>query len=76
MMVQLPVSGVSVENCLFQVVSVKLDEWTDDQVDFLIDSGGNGAVNTTYEAFLGNYTKPRQDCSADDRNDFIRYTLS
>ncbi|KAK1670004.1 hypothetical protein QYE76_058163 [Lolium multiflorum] len=55
-----------------KVVSVKLDEWTDDQVDFLMDSGGNGAVNTTYEAFLGNYTKPRQDCSADDRNDFIR----
>ncbi|KAM0931121.1 hypothetical protein ACQ4PT_000522 [Festuca glaucescens] len=55
-----------------KVVSVKLDEWTDEQVDFLTDSGGNGALNTTYEAFLGNYTKPRQDCSADDRNDFIR----
>lgn len=53
---------------------MKLDEWTDEQVDFLTDSGGNGAVNSTYEAFLGNYTKPRQDCSADDRNDFIRYT--
>ena len=55
---------------------MKLDEWTDDQVDYLTDSGGNVAVNTTYEAFLGNYTKPRQDCSSDDRNDFIRYTLS
>ncbi|CAM0885105.1 unnamed protein product [Alopecurus aequalis] len=55
-----------------KVVSVKLDEWTDDQVDYLTDSGGNVAVNTTYEAFLGNYTKPRQDCSSDDRNDFIR----
>ncbi|VAH85412.1 unnamed protein product [Triticum turgidum subsp. durum] len=55
-----------------KVVSVKLDEWTDEQVDFLTDSGGNGAVNSTYEAFLGNYTKPRQDCSSDDRNDFIR----
>lgn len=55
-----------------KVVSVKLDEWTDDQVDFLNETGGNIAVNNTYEAFLGNYTKPRQDCSADDRNDFIR----
>uniref|UniRef100_M8BHB4 Putative ADP-ribosylation factor GTPase-activating protein AGD11 n=1 Tax=Aegilops tauschii TaxID=37682 RepID=M8BHB4_AEGTA len=55
-----------------KIVSVKLDEWTDEQVDFLTDLGGNGAVNSTYEAFLGNYTKPRQDCSADDRNDFIR----
>ncbi|VAH69344.1 unnamed protein product [Triticum turgidum subsp. durum] len=55
-----------------KIVSVKLDEWTDEQVDFLTEAGGNGAVNSTYEAFLGNYTKPRQDCSADDRNDFIR----
>uniref|UniRef100_A0ACD5WL68 Uncharacterized protein n=1 Tax=Avena sativa TaxID=4498 RepID=A0ACD5WL68_AVESA len=55
-----------------KVVSVKLDEWTEDQVDFLNEIGGNIAVNNIYEAFLGNYTKPRQDCSADDRNDFIR----
>ncbi|PNT73609.1 hypothetical protein BRADI_2g60950v3 [Brachypodium distachyon] len=55
-----------------KVVSVKLDEWTDDQVEFLAESGGNVVVNMTYEAFLGNYTKPKQDCSADDRSDFIR----
>ena len=54
---------------------MKLDEWTDDQVVFLNETGGNIAVNNTYEAFYGNYTKPRQDCSSDDRNDFIRYTL-
>ena len=34
--------------------------------------GENGAEHIRYEAFLGNYTKPLQDCSADDRNDFIR----
>lgn len=51
---------------------MKLDEWTDDQVEFLAESGGNVVVNMTYEAFLGNYTKPKQDCSADDRSDFIR----
>jgi len=56
-----------------KVVSVKLDEWTDEQVDLLADSGGNAAVNMRYEAFVPeNYTKPRQDCSAEERSDFIR----
>lgn len=56
-----------------KVVSVKLDEWADEQVDILADSGGNAAVNMIYEAFVPeNYAKPRQDCSAEERNDFIR----
>ncbi|CAO2196234.1 unnamed protein product [Urochloa humidicola] len=56
-----------------KVVSVKLDEWTDEQVDILADSGGNAAVNMIYEAFMPeNYTKPKQDCSAEERNGFIR----
>ena len=60
-----------------QVVSVKLDEWTDEQVNLLADSGGNADVNMRYEAFVPeNYTKPRQDCSAEERSDFIRYTLA
>lgn len=61
------------EICLFQVVSVKLDEWADEQVDILADSGGNAAVNMIYEAFVPeNCTKPKQDCSSEERNDFIR----
>lgn len=56
-----------------KVVSVKLDEWTDEQVDILADSGGNAAVNMIYEAFIPeNYMKPRQDCSSEGRNDFVR----
>lgn len=52
---------------------MKLDEWTDEQVDILADSGGNAAVNMIYEAFVPEkYTKSRQDCSAEERNDFIR----
>jgi hypothetical protein len=59
------------------VVSVKLDEWTDQQVDLLADSGGNAAVNMIYEAFIPeNYMKPRQDCSAEERGDFIRSALT
>lgn len=66
-------SGLTSEICSFQVVSVKLDEWADDQVDILADSGGNAAVNMIYEAFVPeNYKKPRQDCSSEERNDFIR----
>ena len=56
---------------------MKLDEWTDEQVDLLADSGGNAAGNMRYEAFVPeNYTKPRQDCSAEERSDFIRSTLA
>lgn len=43
--------------CLSRIVFIsgglmKLDEWTDEQADFLTDSGGNGAVNTTYNAHV------------------------
>ncbi|KAG8079086.1 hypothetical protein GUJ93_ZPchr0007g6305 [Zizania palustris] len=56
-----------------KVVSVKLDEWTDEQVDVLADSGGNAAVNTIYEAFIPeNCIKPKHDCSTEERSDFIK----
>jgi stromal membrane-associated protein len=53
---------------------VKLDDWTNEQVDILIDHGGNAAVNTKYEAYLPeNYKKPKPDSSSDERTDFIKY---
>ncbi|XP_020108703.1 probable ADP-ribosylation factor GTPase-activating protein AGD11 isoform X2 [Ananas comosus] len=56
-----------------KVLSVKLDEWTDEQVDSLTNAGGNATVNTKYEAFLPeNYKKPRPDSSTEERADFIR----
>lgn len=56
-----------------KVLSMKLDEWTDEQVDYMEDMGGNAAVNMRYEAFLPeNYRKPRPDSSIEDRCDFIR----
>lgn len=52
---------------------MKLDEWTDEQVDSLTNAGGNAAVNTKYEAFLPeSYKKPRPDSSTEERADFIR----
>ncbi|PIN00188.1 hypothetical protein CDL12_27306 [Handroanthus impetiginosus] len=56
-----------------KVLSLKLDEWTDEQVDALIEMGGNTAVNLKYEAhFPENYTKPKPDSSTEERVDFIR----
>lgn len=56
-----------------KVLSVKLDEWTDEQVDSLIDSGGNAAVNLIYEAYLPeNIKKPKPESSTEERSDFIR----
>ncbi|CAL9037868.1 unnamed protein product [Musa banksii] len=56
-----------------KVLSMKLDEWTDEQVDSLTDGGGNSAINMIYEAFLPNYIqKPRPDSSIEERTDFIR----
>ncbi|XP_008813423.1 probable ADP-ribosylation factor GTPase-activating protein AGD11 isoform X2 [Phoenix dactylifera] len=56
-----------------KVLSVKLDEWTDEQVDSLSDGGGNAAVNMRYEAFLPeNFKKPRPDSSIEERSDFIK----
>ncbi|KAE8709775.1 Calcium-dependent ARF-type GTPase activating protein family isoform 2 [Hibiscus syriacus] len=54
-------------------VSVKLDKWTDDQVDSLVNLGGNIVVNNKYEAVLpDNLKKPGPDSSIEERSDFIR----
>ncbi|CAM0955765.1 unnamed protein product [Alopecurus aequalis] len=56
-----------------KVISVNLDEWTDDEVNCLANSGGNATVNTRYEAFLPeNYKKPRHDFTTEERATFIR----
>ncbi|XP_010670464.2 probable ADP-ribosylation factor GTPase-activating protein AGD11 [Beta vulgaris subsp. vulgaris] len=56
-----------------KVLSVKLDEWTDDQVDSLAEMGGNIVANKKYEACIpGNIKKPRPDSTIDERSDFIR----
>ncbi|KAL6843057.1 hypothetical protein ACP4OV_027131 [Aristida adscensionis] len=55
-----------------KVISVNLDEWTDEEVNCLAETGGNSVVNTKYEAFLPENQKPKQDCSTEERNDFIR----
>ncbi|KAL4387711.1 hypothetical protein GQ457_09G025840 [Hibiscus cannabinus] len=56
-----------------KVFSVKLDEWTNDQVDSLENLGGNDLANRKYEAFLpDSIPKPRPDSSNEERTDFIK----
>ncbi|KAB2627417.1 ADP-ribosylation factor GTPase-activating protein AGD11 [Pyrus ussuriensis x Pyrus communis] len=56
-----------------KVVSVKLDEWTDDEVEILASMGGNTTVNKKYEAHLPeNVSKPKPDSSIEERFYFIR----
>ncbi|XVF00275.1 hypothetical protein REPUB_Repub03eG0271100 [Reevesia pubescens] len=56
-----------------KVLSVKLDEWTDEQVDSLVNLGGNTVANNKYEAFLpDNIRKPGPDSSIEERSDYIK----
>ncbi|KAF8094224.1 hypothetical protein N665_0367s0012 [Sinapis alba] len=56
-----------------KVLSVKLDEWTDEQVDMLVGYGGNTAVNKRFEACnIDQLKKPKPDSNNEERNDFIR----
>ncbi|XP_078432791.1 ADP-ribosylation factor GTPase-activating protein AGD12-like [Wolffia australiana] len=56
-----------------KVLSMTLDKWSDDEVEFMIEVGGNSYANAIYEAFLPrNYRKPRPNSSVDERSKFIR----
>ncbi|CAN6913500.1 unnamed protein product [Brassica oleracea] len=55
------------------VLSVTLDEWSDDEVDSMIEIGGNASANSVYEAFIPDgVSKPGPDASHDQRMQFIR----
>ncbi|VVB12233.1 unnamed protein product [Arabis nemorensis] len=56
-----------------KVLSVTLDEWSDDEVDSMIEIGGNASANSIYEAFIPEgSSKPGPDASHDQRMRFIR----
>ncbi|KAM7509075.1 hypothetical protein LguiA_019528 [Lonicera macranthoides] len=55
-----------------KVLSVNLDEWTDDEVNVLTEMGGNTIINMKYEACIPEYyKKPKPDSSIEERADFI-----
>lgn len=58
---------------LCQILSVKLDEWTDEQVDALIKLGGNASANRKFEAHVPDIIKkPRPESSIEERSDYIK----
>ncbi|XVF23104.1 hypothetical protein REPUB_Repub13aG0009000 [Reevesia pubescens] len=56
-----------------KVLSVALDEWSDDEIDAMIEVGGNSSANAIYEAYIPEgYSKPGPDACNDERRRFIR----
>lgn len=56
-----------------KVLSVTLDEWSDEEIESMIEVGGNSYANSIYEAFLPQgFLKPTADSSPEERAEFIR----
>jgi stromal membrane-associated protein len=55
------------------ILSVTLDDWSDSDIDSMVEVGGNSYANSIYEAFLPkDYPKPKQDSPMEYRTQFIR----
>lgn len=56
-----------------KVLSVTLDEWSDEEIDSVIEVGGNSYANAIYEAFLPKgFVKPGPNSSVEERTKFIK----
>lgn len=56
-----------------KVLSVTLDEWTEEEIESMLEVGGNHYANAIYEAFLPQgYSKPNPNSSHEERAKFIR----
>ncbi|CAM8903393.1 unnamed protein product [Rhodiola kirilowii] len=56
-----------------KVLSVTLDEWSDEEIDSMVEVGGNSAANSIYEAYIPDgFSKPKPDASHEERMQFIR----
>ncbi|URE15360.1 ADP-ribosylation factor GTPase-activating protein [Musa troglodytarum] len=56
-----------------KVLSVTLDEWSDGDIESMIEVGGNSYANSIYEAFLPRgFPKPKSNSSYEERSKFIR----
>ncbi|XP_039017434.1 probable ADP-ribosylation factor GTPase-activating protein AGD13 isoform X2 [Hibiscus syriacus] len=56
-----------------KVLSVALDEWSDEEIDAMIEVGGNSTANSIYESYIPDgYTKPGPNASNDERRKFIQ----
>ncbi|KAF6139539.1 hypothetical protein GIB67_015496 [Kingdonia uniflora] len=56
-----------------RVLSVTLDEWSDDEIDAMVEVGGNSSANSIYEAFFPQgFSKPGPESNHEKRVNFIR----
>lgn len=56
-----------------KVLSVTLDDWSEDEIDSMVEVGGNSSANAIYEAFVPEaYEKPGPDAGHEQRAKFIR----
>ncbi|ESW19476.1 hypothetical protein PHAVU_006G128200 [Phaseolus vulgaris] len=56
-----------------KVLSVTLDEWSEDEIDAMMEVGGNASANSIYEAYIPEgLTKPEPDAGHEQRSKFIR----
>ncbi|KAL0213206.1 hypothetical protein RCL1_006832 [Eukaryota sp. TZLM3-RCL] len=55
-----------------KVKSCTLDEWTNDQIEYMASCGGNQVFNQKYEAKLQSSSKLKPSASQDERISFIR----
>uniref|UniRef100_A0A453PG09 Arf-GAP domain-containing protein n=2 Tax=Aegilops tauschii subsp. strangulata TaxID=200361 RepID=A0A453PG09_AEGTS len=56
------------------VLSLTLDDWSDSDIDSMIEVGGNSYANSIYEAFLPkDHPKPKPDSPMEYRTKFIRW---
>ncbi|KAF8413513.1 hypothetical protein HHK36_001503 [Tetracentron sinense] len=56
-----------------KVLSVTLDDWSDDEIESMVEVGGNSSANSIYEAFIPEgFTKPGSESSHEERLKFIR----
>ncbi|CAM0944473.1 unnamed protein product [Alopecurus aequalis] len=55
------------------ILSVTLDDWSDSDIDSMVEVGGNSYANSIYEAFLPkDHPKPKPDSPMEYRTQFIR----
>ncbi|KAK4421040.1 ADP-ribosylation factor GTPase-activating protein AGD12 [Sesamum alatum] len=56
-----------------RVLSVTLDEWSEEEIDAMMEVGGNASANSIYEAYFPEgVKKPRPDAPHEERTKYIR----
>ncbi|XP_028556882.1 ADP-ribosylation factor GTPase-activating protein AGD12 isoform X1 [Dendrobium catenatum] len=56
-----------------KVLSVTLDEWSEEDIESMVEVGGNSSANAIYEAYIPKgISKPKPNATIEERTKFIR----